>query len=139
MAERVKQLSETWTLTATFPANLPANGVVVLNFTRDPLRGAVTQEQVPQTENWVIDDMWIEASQTPNTIIILKRNIEEDLLRSPPINTLLVSNPSRPMIPRKRLKRGDILTGTAINLAAIGTASETITLYIKVMRFIQRS
>jgi len=122
-------------VTATFPANLPANQKVAASMQLDPQLGTVTQQQVPINESWVIDDVYVSASQTPDAILDFKKNLYTSLVRTNPINTLLVSNPSRPKIAKKVLGKGDILTIEAQNLAAVGTAGATITVYVTLVRF----
>jgi hypothetical protein len=122
-------------VTATFPASLPANQKVAASMQLDPQLGTVTQQQVPINESWVIDDVYVSASQTPDAILEFKKNLYTSLVRTNPINTLLVSNPSRPKIAKKVLGKGDILTIEAQNLAAVGTAGATITVYVTLVRF----
>jgi len=131
----VRRVPATLTCTATFAANLPANSVVPVNMTLDPLVGAQTVLQVPQNESWVIEDVYIISSQTPNAIVEMYKNDLEKEIVTDPINTLLVSNPTRPRYPKKVYGPFSRLTMRAINLAAIGTDAATITFYVKIMRF----
>jgi hypothetical protein len=122
-------------VTATFPAGLPANQKVAASMQLDPQLGTVTQQQVPINESWVIDDVYVSESQTPDAILEFKKNLYTSLVRTNPINTLLVSNPSRPKVAKKVLGKGDILTIEAQNLAEIGTEDATITVYVTLVRF----
>ena len=131
----VRRVPATLTCTATFAANLPANSVVPVNMVLDPLVGAQTVLQVPQNESWVIEDIYIIASQTPDARVEIYKNELDIEIFTDPINTLLVSNPTRPRYPKKVYGPFSRLTMRAINLAAIGASPATITFYVKIMRF----
>jgi hypothetical protein len=132
----VREVEHTAIITATFGANLPANNKVYANIQLDPALPTAAQITVPPTEAWVIEDLYVTASQTPDSILEFKKNLTQSMFRSSPINSLLVSNPSRP-IPKPVLYEGNsILTIEATNLAAIGSSAATITAYVKIRRFI---
>jgi len=134
----IEKVETTLTCTATFDADLPANSVKPVSMTLDPLVGSQTVLQVPMNESWVIEDMYIISSQTPNSIIEVYKNELDVVLKSDPINTLLVSNPSRPKYGKKVFGPNDRLSMRAINLAAIGTSAATITFYVKLVRFVKK-
>jgi hypothetical protein len=134
----VEKVENTLTCTATFDANLPANSVKPVNMTLDPLVGAQSVLQVPMNESWVIEDIYVTGSQTPDAIVEIYRNDLDVVAKTDPINTLLVSNPSRPRYGKKVYGPNDRLSMRAINLAAIGTAAATITFYVKLVRFVRK-
>ena len=132
----VKQVELTVVVTATFPANLPANNKVFARISVDPAIEPVSQLTIPATEAWVLEDIFVAATQTPDTILEFMRNLVESKMRTAPINGLIVTNPARP-IPKPVMWEGnDILSIVAQNLAAIGTSPATITAYAKFRRFI---
>ena len=125
--------------TATFNANLPANSVKPVNMTMNPVVGAQTVLTVPQGEYWVVDDIFIKdtADVGVESIAILKKNDREEVSRFGPLTTLLVSNPSRPPMPKPKpvYRPGERLTMEAINLAAIGTSDVTVKFYMRIAIF----
>jgi len=135
----VKTLEQTVIIQATFPANLPANNKVFATILLDPALGATSQVTIPANEVWVLDDLFVSASQGVDAILEFQRNLTEVTFKSAPINSLLVSNPSRPRPAKTLWKGNDILTISAMNLGAIGASATTITAYAKVKRFIQTS
>ena len=123
----------------TFDANLPANSVKNVSIVMDPLTGPQPVLTVPSTEAWVVDDVFIKATaDVPvETIAVLYKNEREEISRFGPLTTLLVSNPSRPPMPRPKpvYKAGERLSMRAINLAAIGDAAATVTFYMRLVIF----
>lgn len=133
----VRELQTSAIVSATFAANLPANNKVYGTITLDPAIAAVAQLQVPVTESWVVEDLFVAAAQTPDAILELKRNLVASLLKSAPINGCLVTNVARPVPTPVQLKGADILTIEAQNLAAIGASAQTVTVYLMLRRFVQ--
>jgi hypothetical protein len=133
----VKTLEQTVVIQATFPANLPANNKVYATILLDPALGATSQVTIPANEVWVLDDLFVSASQSVDAILEFQRNLSEVAFKSAPVNSLLVSNPSRPRPAKTLWKGNDILTIAAQNLSAIGSSATTITTYAKIKRFIQ--
>ncbi|MEM1525127.1 MAG: hypothetical protein QW618_03185 [Nitrososphaerales archaeon] len=131
-----KVVETTAVITATFPANLPANNKVYANIQLDPALAAATQVTVPVNEAWVIEDLYVSTSQTPDAILEFVKNLTDVKLRSAPINGCLVTNVARPKITPVMFGGADILTIVAQNLAAIGASAATITAFIKIKRFI---
>jgi len=131
----VKQVELTAVISATFAANLPANNKVYATIQLDPALPAVGQLQVPVAEAWVVDDLFVAASQTPDTMLEFFRNLVESKFKSAPINGLIVTNVARPK-PAPVLFRGaDIISIVAQNLAAIGASAATITAYMRIRKF----
>jgi len=132
----VRQVEVTVVISATFAANLPANNKVFATVQLDPAIAAVAQLNIPATEAWVIEDLFVAAAQTPDAILEFVRNLTESKLRSAPVNGMIVTNVARP-VPKPIVYKGnDILTIIAQNLAAIGAAAQTVTAYAKIRRFI---
>lgn len=131
----VEKITSTLICQATFDANLPANSVKSVNMTIDPLVGAKTTLTVPKSESWVIEDIYVSATQDVDCVVKIIKNDTDEVLRTDPINTLLVSNPSRPRYPKKVFGPFDTLSMQAINLSAIGASAVTVTFYVKLVRF----
>jgi hypothetical protein len=132
----VKEVEVTAIVTATFPANLPANNKVYASIQLDPALSPTTQFQIPPTEAWVLEDLFVSATQTPDAILEFKANLVESKFKSAPINGLIVTNPARPKPTPVLFRPSDIVTVEAQNLANIGASAATITAYAKFRRFI---
>jgi len=133
----VKELETTLICTVTFPANQAANVPTQVSFTIDPSLPAVSQFQIPNNESWVIDDVYVTGSQSVDAIVTFVKNFLEVMTKTSPINSLLVSNPSRPRVAPVVYAPTEIMTIQAQNLAAIGTSAVTDTFYVKVKRFVE--
>ena len=123
------------TLTASISANSPSGTTVAMTIKYDPKLAGKDSIQVPNDEAWVIEDVYVDSSQTPNGHITFKRSLKEILGVTPPINSLLVSNPSRPFVAPMLLKPGDVLTAEFTTLASVGTGGASVTVYAKVKVF----
>jgi len=134
----VERIETTLKCTVTFDANLPANSVKIVNMTLDPLVGAQTVLQVPDNEAWVIEDIYVTSSPDVDAIVDIYKNELDVVLKTDPISTLLVSNPSRPKYGKKVFEPGARLSMRAVNLAAIGTEAVTDTFYVKLVRFVKK-
>jgi len=132
----VRKLEVTAVLSATFAANLPANNKVYASISLDPALPTETSLTIPITESWVLEDLFVSASQTPDAILEFFRNLVQSMHRSAPINGMIVTNVARPKPKPVVFKPADILTIQAQNLAAIGASPQTITTYAKFVRFI---
>jgi len=136
MAEAtIREIEETWIITATFPANLSANNVVPAGITLEPGSAALNIVQVPAVEAWVIEDLYITGAPSVDAILEFKRNATQIAFKTSPISTLLVSNPSRPEITPFIYEGTDQLSISARNLANVDASAATITVYAKVRRF----
>ena len=131
----VKRVEITVTISATFAASLPANQKVYATITLDPALGAVSQQQVPVKQAWVVEDIYVIATQTPDAIIEFVKNLTESMFKTAPVNALIVTNPSRPVIKPVMYRGAEIITVVAQNLAAISTDAETVTAYAKIVTF----
>jgi hypothetical protein len=123
----------------TFDANLPANSVKNVSLTLDPLTGPQSVLTVPKGEAWVVDDVFIKATGDVGVeaIALLIKNDRQEVSRFGPLSTLLVSNPSRPPMPKPKpvYREGERLSLRAINLAAIGASAATDTFYMRLAIF----
>jgi len=135
LALPIRQVEVVATISATFAANLAANNKVTATITLDPSYPAVSILQVPVDESWVIEDLFVAASQTPDAMLEFLKNLLTSEMRSAPINGLIVTNVARPIPKPVQFRGGDMLSIVAQNLAAIGASAQTVTAYIKMRRF----
>ncbi|HDJ94979.1 MAG TPA: hypothetical protein ENG46_01410 [Acidilobales archaeon] len=122
----VKVLDVPVRVKAAIQANTKAGGTTPLQFEIDPRIGFQYSINIPKGEYWVLVDAWIESSQTPDGKAILFRNDTDVVVRTPNINTMDVSNNSRPRIGKVLFKEFDKITGVFINAADVGTAGATV-------------
>ncbi len=116
----------------TVPANTPANASTNIYFTIDPKVGAVLQHTIPKGFRYVLVDTFIKSSDDVKVdgIAKLKRNFFIDHVVTPPVSTLLVSNPSRPAVAVRAWDEGDVLSGEFINLAPTGGEARSVVFYL---------
>jgi hypothetical protein len=116
----------------TVPANTPANASNNIYFTIDPKVGAVLQHTIPKDFRYVLVDAFIKSASDVGVdgTAKLKRNFFTDHIVTPPISTLLVSNPSRPAVAVRAWDEGDVLSGEFINLAPTGNEARTVVFYL---------
>ncbi|MEM4976161.1 MAG: hypothetical protein QXT64_02430 [Desulfurococcaceae archaeon] len=134
-----KMVPETWIFKASIPANQAANSILVAQAQRDPLVGFQSEVQLNIKESVVLDDIYIRSSADVGTdgVFIVEVDGERQLV-TPPVSTLLVSNPQRPRPLAKKkivLGKGSRLTLKFINLAAGGASATTTTAYVDVVVF----
>jgi len=135
-----KAPTEAWVLdkritviaTVTVPANTPANASNNISFVIDPKVGPTTQYTIPKGFRFNLVDAFIKASGDVGVdgIAKLKRNFFEDYVITPPLSTMLVSNPSRPAITSKSWNEGEVISGEYINTAAVGSSAASVTFYL---------
>jgi hypothetical protein len=129
----------TVTCSVTFDANLPANSVKNVSLTLDPLTGPQAVLTVPKGEAWVVDDVFIKATDDVGVeaIVTLIKNDRQEVSRFGPLSTLLVSNPSRPPMPKPKpvFREGERLSMRGINLADVGDSAATDTFYMRLAIF----
>ena len=85
--------------TATVGASDVAGTIDVVSLKTDPTVSAVTELQVPLTENWIATDMYILASAdagTSNPIVTMDKNRGRKLVQTPPLGSMLITNNTRP-------------------------------------------
>jgi hypothetical protein len=119
----------------TVPANASAGQTLTVSFITDPRLPSVSSLQVPATETWTLDDVFVTASQSIDHALEIKRNDFEILAFLGSINSRLISNPSRPPFKKLIYPANSKLTMTAINLAAGGASATTITFMIRFTRY----
>jgi hypothetical protein len=112
----------------TIPASQPANSLLVgsnAQIIENPLVGAVNEFPIPTRELWVIKDIYVTQSPAIDVQIKVKKN-RKYMLETPPVSSLLVSNPSRPKLPALLYEGNDRLAIEAINLATGGASATTV-------------
>jgi hypothetical protein len=85
--------------TATVGASDVAGTIDVVSLKTDPTVSAVTELQVPLTENWIATDMYILASAdsgTSNPVVTMDKNRGRTLVQTPPLSSVLITNNTRP-------------------------------------------
>ena len=118
-------------------ANLPANSLTHCKLMIDPTTGFQDTIQIPPNEVWVIDDIFVSASQTVDGQLVIRRNTRDVMTTTHPINSLLISNPSRPKLTVPLVfKGGEIIDAQFINLAAVGASAVTEYALVHVTRYI---
>lgn len=135
MAEKIREVDITAVVTATFPANLPANQKVAANIQLDPSMAAAAVLPVPSDEAWVVEDIYVTASQTPNAILEFKKNLTQVMHRTGAINGYVVTNPARPVTMPFIYEGSALITVEAQNLEAVGASPATITVFVKIKKF----
>lgn len=125
----------TFILQATIPANAPANTIVPVSITVDPIEGPKNTQQVPQQQSWVVSDIYVTGSPAVDGIITLFKNRDIIVGATAPISTTLVTNPSRTTISKKVYGPTEVMSATYTTLAANGATAATVTAYAKVVIF----
>jgi len=132
-------LEQTFVLTVTVKANQPVNSTLVAKITSDPRYEPVTTLRVPKGEIWYIDDIYVTGTQPVDGILRIMKNERQAVHITSPINSLLVSNPSRPATRLATpFEEFSTITAEFINLSS-PTADQTVTAFMKVKRFILKS
>jgi hypothetical protein len=133
-----KQTEFTAILTVTVPANLAANSVVTnCVIQTDPSITGQQLAQVPAQENWVLDDIYQIAGSDLALDMALEifKNQLTSVLKSAPISSYLVSNPSRPKVGKYMFKGTDLINIRATTLAESDTGGDVVTVYLSFKRF----
>jgi len=130
------------TCSAAFAANAPVATVISGTMQTSPTVTAVTELQVPLTENWIATDMYILAATgagTPtviNPVISLDKNRGRQLVQTVPLSAMLITNNTRPRFSPNPIgfEGGSIIrtfaTSTVLNAGAISTATYFIAISI---------
>lgn len=126
--------------TAAFAANAPIATVISASMQTSPLVTAVTELQVPLTENWVMTDLYILAASGAGTptavdpVITLDKNRGRQLVESPPLSAMLITSNTRPRFSPNPIgfEGGSIIRSFAISRVLNGGASSTVTYFIAV-------
>lgn len=131
--KQVKKAEKTIILQATVKSGSAVNTINPLSITVDPVVGAQTSYKIPAGETWVIDDIWINTSQPVDGYLKILKNMREEVLPlSPPVNTLSVSNPSRPRISPLTFTQFEDLSGYFVQSEAGGQSDSTVTVFAHV-------
>lgn len=101
MSMRPKSRTVGFTLicTATVIASAPVATVNAVSMTRSPLFATQTELTIPNNQTWVIWDVYILAaagSGTSDPIVNIQKNNDTQMVLTPNLSALLVSNNSRP-------------------------------------------
>jgi hypothetical protein len=130
------------TCSAAFAIAAPVATVISGTMQTSPTVTAVTELQVPLTENWIATDMYILAAAgagTPtviNPVISLDKNRGRQLVQTPPLSSMLITNNTRPRFSPNPIgfEGGSIIrtfaTSTVLNGGAISTATYFIAISI---------
>jgi hypothetical protein len=135
-ATKYQVLEQTFVLTVSIPANQPVNSTLIAKITTDPRYDPVTTLRVPKGETWFIDDIYVTGSQPVDGILRVIKNERQVVHITSPVNSLLVSNPSRPVskLPEP-FDEFSTITAEFINLSS-PAAAQTNTIYMKVKRIV---
>tara|TARA_R110002050_G_scaffold127895_1_gene249007 strand:- start:392 stop:814 length:423 start_codon:yes stop_codon:yes gene_type:complete len=130
------------TCTAAFAIAAPVATVISGTMQTSPTVNAVTELQVPLTENWIATDMYIlvaAGAGTPtviNPVVSLDKNRGRQLVQTPPLSSMLITNNTRPRFSPQPIgfEGGSIIrtfaTSTVLNGGAISTATYFIAISI---------
>ena len=130
------------TCSAAFAIAAPVATVISGTMQTSPTVTAVTELQVPLTENWIATDMYILAAAgagTPtviNPVVSLDKNRGRQLVQTPPLSSMLITNNTRPRFSPQPIgfEGGSIIrtfaTSTVLNGGAISTATYFIAISI---------
>jgi len=120
--------------TITVKAVIPSGGSgmeVAGKLIVSPVVGEVSEAVVPPDRTWVIKDIFVTSQSGISVVMNLIKNGEEVVVTTAPIDTLLVSNPSRPVISNVIYESGSRLTATFTTLATVSSQTN-VTVYMKV-------
>ena len=130
------------TCSAVFAANAPVATVISATMQTSPTVTAVTELQVPLTENWIATDVYILAAAgagTPTAIdpvVSMDKNRGRQLVQTPPLSSMLITNNTRPRFSPQPIgfEGGSIIrmfaTSTVLNGGAISTATYYVAISI---------
>jgi hypothetical protein len=136
MSALYEMYEKTITIKVTVPTGQPANSILPAKLIVDPIVGEQASFQLPANEAWVIDDVFITGTQPIDGVLIFERNHKEAVTYTPPINSLLVSNNSRPRAHKIVYDPFDIITVKFINTQpGDATADKEVVVLAKVKVF----
>ena len=130
------------TCTAAFAIAAPIATVISANMQTSPTVGAVTELQVPLTENWIATDVYILAAggagapTVIDPVISMDKNRGRQLVQTPPLSSMLITNNTRPRFSPQPIgfEGGSIIrmfaTSTVLNGGAISTATYYVAISI---------
>jgi len=128
------------TCQAVYAANAPVATVISATMQTSPTVAAVTELQVPLTENWIATDMYILAAAgggaptVINPVISLDKNRGRQLVQSPPLSSMLITNNTRPRFSPQPIgfEGGSIIRSFATSTVVNGGAVSTATFYVAI-------
>tara|TARA_R110002012_G_scaffold39111_3_gene108469 strand:- start:639 stop:1064 length:426 start_codon:yes stop_codon:yes gene_type:complete len=128
------------TCSAVYAAAAPVATVISGTMQTSPTVAAVTELQVPLTENWIATDMYILAAAgagTPtviNPVISLDKNRGRQLVQTPPLSSMLITNNTRPRFSPNPIgfEGGSIIRTFATSTVLNGGAASTATYFIAI-------
>ena len=130
------------TCQAAFAANAPIATVISATMQTSPTVTAVTELQVPLTENWIATDVYILAAAgagAPTVIdpvVSMDKNRGRQLVQTPPLSSMLITNNTRPRFSPQPIgfEGGSIIrmfaTSTVLNAGAASTATYYVAISI---------
>lgn len=130
------------TCSAAFAAAAPVATVISATMQTSPTVTAVTELQVPLTENWIATDVYIlgaAGAGTPTVIdpvVSMDKNRGRQLVQTPPLSSMLITNNTRPRFSPQPIgfEGGSIIrmfaTSTVLNGGAISTATYYVAISI---------
>ena len=130
------------TCSAAFAAAAPVATVISATMQTSPTVTAVTELQVPLTENWIATDVYILAAAgagTPtviNPVVSMDKNRGRQLVQTTPLSSMLITNNTRPRFSPQPIgfEGGSIIrmfaTSTVLNGGAISTATYYVAISI---------
>ena len=133
--------------TAAFAAAAPVATVQSCGMQTAPTVNAVTELQVPLTENWIATDVYVlavPALATPgagfptavNPVISFDKNRGRQLVQTPPLSAMLITSNTRPRFSPQPIgfEGGSIVrmfaTSTVLNAAAISNVQFSVAISI---------
>jgi|TARA_R110002051_G_scaffold2196_1_gene11311 hypothetical protein len=128
------------TCSAVYAAAAPVATVISGTMQTSPTVAAVTELQVPLTENWIATDMYILAAAgagTPtviNPVVSLDKNRGRQLVQTPPLSSMLITNNTRPRFSPNPIgfEGGSIIRTFATSTVLNGGAASTATYFIAI-------
>ncbi len=130
------------TCQAAFAANAPIATVISATMQTSPTVTAVTELQVPLTENWIATDVYILAAggagapTVIDPVVSMDKNRGRQLVQTPPLSSMLITNNTRPRFSPQPIgfEGGSIIrmfaTSTVLNGGAISTATYYVAISI---------
>jgi len=113
-----------------------AGSTVQADIQTSPEVAAVKVFQIPAGQTWVLMDFYVLASNANhgNPQLRFRKNQVQELTITPPVNSLVVSNSSRPMLPSLGYMGNEQLTIEGILTVAAGSSATDAVMYITVDR-----
>ena len=128
------------TCSAVYAAAAPVATVISGTMQTSPTVAAVTELQVPLTENWIATDMYILAAggagapTVINPVVSLDKNRGRQLVQTPPLSSMLITNNTRPRFSPNPIgfEGGSIIITFATSTVVNGGAPSTATYFIAI-------